>query len=410
MKIFKSVIFLFLVAAMMMFASACNEEESFQPNNNPANNNSAEHVERQGAVEKKGVCVSRYGDRTAESAERLNDLNISWYYNWGIVDPDEKIDAEFVPMIWGAGNVNEKSLKTIKDGYEAGKYKYLLTFNEPDAAGAGVSSNVSVDQAIALWPQLEEIGIPLSSPAPTDYSTGWLDEFMTKAKRLGYRVDFIALHCYQDFSANGAHNLLKKTLTEIYEKYQLPIWITEFATIDISVWGGGKGNSACTLKAAKTYIKNVTDMLESLGCIERYSWFIDNFSRNDYANNDNPHPEAAYTALYNHDDTISETGNIYKNRTSAIALQIDTVAIPDGEKGEEFHLKITASGGTGKYRFSSTPPANVTARAILPRGMSLSASGELYGTPQADGEYTICITVTDEGGQTAFRLYTFNVY
>lgn len=394
----------FAMAFLIVGCSRPADTAGIEPNNNPA-----AHVERQGSVVKKGVSVSRYGDGSQEGADRLNDLGIGWYYNWGVIDPDDKIEAEFVPMIWGAGNVNENTLKNIKEGYEAGKYNYLLTFNEPDAAGAGISSNITVDQALALWPQLEALGIPLSSPAPTDYSTGWLDEFMSKAKALGYRIDFIALHCYQDFSAYDAHNLLKKKLTAIYEKYQLPIWITEFAAIDISVWGGSSGNPACTQDAAKLYIKNVTDVLESLGFVERYAWFIDNFSRNDYNGSDNPHPEAAYTALYNHDDTISETGSIYKNRITTTALQIETTALPGCQIDEEYYLKISASGGTGTYHFSTMRPANVTAKSTLPRGMWLSISGELYGTPQVRGEYTVCITIVDEANQTTFRLFTFIV-
>ncbi|MCH5171921.1 MAG: hypothetical protein J1F31_03720 [Erysipelotrichales bacterium] len=258
---------------------------------------------------KRGVSVARYNDGSQRSAELLEDLGISWYYNWGSKDFADNINAEFVPMVWGTNNMDIKTLNSIRDGYEEGRFKYLLTFNEPDVYSPGISSGISVERALNLWPEFEKLGIPLSSPAPTNYYTGWLDEFMDGAKERNYRVDFIALHCYQNFADENAVNELRNQLIEIYEKYHLPIWITEFAAIDIWVWGGHTGNPDCTQEAAKKYTKNVTDMLESLGFIDRYAWFIDNTG----SYNETRASEAKYTYLYNNDDTLSETGKIYKD-------------------------------------------------------------------------------------------------
>lgn len=399
MKFAKIMCCILLCAILAIGFAACINLPLTEDNNSPA-----AHVDRAGATIKKGISVSRYANGTQESAERINSLDVSWYYNWSSNPSGNLIDAEFVPMVWGAGNVNASTLAAIKSGYESGKYKYLLTFNEPDGTTSGGGSVMTVDQAIALWPQLEALGIPLSSPAPTNYSTGWLDEFMTKAKRNGYRVDFIALHCYQDFSSNGAHNTLKRELIEIYEKYQLPIWITEFGCIDISAWNPltPGGNPACTQDAAKKYTKNVTDMLEGLGFVERYSWFVDNFAG---LYGDARPSEGRYTTLYNDDDTISETGKVYKAQASSIPLHIEQIKLESGKKGTNYSVKLTASGGTGKYRFSTNPPAGVTTKTSLPRGMSISLSGELRGTPQVEGTYNVCVAVTDEKGQIAFRIY-----
>lgn len=398
MKFIKRVILFSLVLTMTLLVGACTESKDIQPDNTPA-----AHVERQDAVAKKGVSISRYGNGSAESAERIDDLGVSWYYNWGSSPSGNLIDAEYVPMVWGGGSVKEDTLASIKRGYEAGTYKYLLTFNEPDGTTSGGGSVMTVDEAIALWPQLEALGIPLSSPSPTNYSTGWLDEFMTKAKRLGYRVDFLALHCYQDFSDSGAHYTLRRELIQIYEKYQLPIWITEFGCIDISAWNplAPGGNPDCTQDAAKKYTKNVTDMLEGLGFVERYAWFVDNFNERGAARP----TEGQYTTLFNDDDTLSETGKVYKAQSSRISLQIGQTALESGKVGSPYSMRLTASGGTGTYRFSTNPPTGVTTKTSLPRGMSISPSGELYGTPQVEGEYHVCVTVTDESGQTFFRFY-----
>lgn len=400
---------LFLTVPLLLMPVGCGTEGSaFTPDNTPA-----AHTDHEGASVKKGVSVSRYADGTAESAERLKELGVGWYYNWSDT-PSRGVDAEFVPMLHGAADVNPEKIEKIKTGYEDGTFRYLLAFNEPDGDISGGGNPCSVETALNLWPMLEEIGIPLSSPAvtnpfqPNGRWNEWFDDFMTGAKQRGYRVDFIAIHFYQDFSQKDAHATLRKQLIQIYEKYQLPIWITEFGCIDISAWDETNElgyNPACTLSAAKSYTENVTKMLESLGFIERYSWFVDNFTQHGAARP----KEAAYTPLFNDDDTISETGKIYRDVKSAIPLYLDTKELSDAERGKWFYLKLSASGGEGDHRFSTTPPPGVTARQTLPRGLSLSASGELYGTPELEGEYTVCIAVTDGAGQTAYRLFSFFV-
>lgn len=402
MKFTKKLACLILFALLAFTLAACVFDT-------PPDNSLAAHADRNGALLKKGVSVSRYADGSEASAERINSLDASWYYNWGSTPSGNLIEAEYVPMVWGGGNVNQATLAAIKAGYQEGTYKQLLTFNEPDGTTSGGGSVMTVDEAIALWPQLEAIGIPLSSPATTNMFAAngawnsWFDEFMTKAKRNGYRIDFIAIHCYQDFSDSGAHNTLRKQLIQIYEKYRLPIWITEFGCIDISTWNPmtPNGNPACTEDAAKKYTKNVTDMLEGLGFVERYCWFVDNFNQHGSARPN----EGKYTTLFNDDDTVSETGKVYKAQKSNISLQIEQTTLKSGKVGTAYNVKLTASGGTGKYRFTTNPPSGVTVKASLPRGLSISPSGELYGTPQVEGTYNVCVTVTDEKGQVTFRFF-----
>ncbi len=352
----------------------------------------APHRDGAETVVKKGLGLSRYNDGRDESADKINELGVGWYYNWGMDDPGERYEGEYVPMIWGRSSVNAANLQKIKSGYENGSYRHLLTFNEPDNKG---QSDMTVDEAIALWPQLEELGIPLSSPCPADYSYGWLDEFMAAAKKKNYRVDFIAVHCYQDFSQQGAANLMKSTLTAIYEKYSLPIWLTEFGAIDISVWAG-QSNKNCTLKAAKEYIDSTTKMLESLGFVERYAWFLDNFSETGTARPS----EAPYTSLYNDDDSISETGKIYKSVSSNAALTLETERLPAGKKGSVYAAAVQALGGKGDYTFTAT---------LLPKGLSISAAGNISGKPEVTGTYTARIAATDQAGQTAYRFYTIQI-
>ena len=146
-----------------------------------------------GSSSKKGV--STWNIAGAETA--LSAVNASWYYNWA-AGPTNGAGgrAEFVPMIWGRGSVTAGNLAKAKSSGSV-----LLGFNEPDFAE---QSNLTVEAALDLWPQVQATGLRLGSPAPAVGGAtpgGWLDRFMTGARERGYRVDFIALHWYgSDFS------------------------------------------------------------------------------------------------------------------------------------------------------------------------------------------------------------------
>ncbi|WP_406079484.1 glycoside hydrolase family protein [Micromonospora sp. NBC_00858] len=211
---------------------------------------------------KKGVGVWTFDG----VSQALANSTASWYYTWnvghqGVTTPK---GSEFVPMIWGAKSVTASNLQQAKRNG-----RQLLGFNEPDMGG---QANMSVEQALELWPQLEATGLPLGSPAVAwggDRPGEWLDRFMSDAKERGYRVDFIALHWYGgDFTTANAVNQLKSYLQAVHDRYRLPIWLTEFALIDFSngVRFPSQAQQAAFLTAA-------TRMLSGLTWLHRYAWF-----------------------------------------------------------------------------------------------------------------------------------------
>ena len=208
--------------------------------------------------------VAAWAFRGASTA--LARSGASWYYTWapghsGIRTPR---GVSFVPMIWGAGSVTPANLRQVRaEGH------YLLTFNEPDNAG---QSNLTVSQALGLWPQLMATGMKLSSPAVASGAAtpgGWLDQFLAGAKSRGYRVNFIALHWYGgDFAAGAAVAQLKSYLQATYARYHLPIWLTEFALIRFgatATYPSPRGQAA--------FLTAATAMLRRLAYVQRYSWF-----------------------------------------------------------------------------------------------------------------------------------------
>ncbi|MFC1419514.1 sigma-70 family RNA polymerase sigma factor [Streptacidiphilus cavernicola] len=212
---------------------------------------------------RKGVSVWSFSGVDAA----LSQSGASWYYTWSTTHSGISAPAGvgFVPMIWGAGSVTPAALAQAK---AAGPY--LLGFNEPDMSA---QSNMTVDQALSLWPQLMATGSKLGSPAVAyggDTAGGWLDRFMSGAKAKGYRVDFITLHWYGgDFSTPDAVNQLRSYLQAVYNRYHLPIWLTEYALIDFS--NGGSRFPTGAQQAA--FVTASTAMLDGLPYLQRYAWF-----------------------------------------------------------------------------------------------------------------------------------------
>jgi hypothetical protein len=203
---------------------------------------------------KKGVGTWEFdGVRTVLGRARL-----PWYYTWG---PQGVAGVRgFVPMIWGADDARQISLD---DGGDT-----LLGFNEPDVAD---QADLSVDQAVALWPSLVATGRRLGSPAVSAGAAtagGWLDRFLSRAS-----VDFIALHWYgSDFrDPVGATRQLCDYLVAVHDRYDKPLWLTEYALADFT-----RGMAAARYPTAgqqQAFVDASVPMLERLPFVERYAWF-----------------------------------------------------------------------------------------------------------------------------------------
>jgi hypothetical protein len=214
-----------------------------------------------GSTPKKGVSVWDAPNLAAS----LADSQAAWYYNWSAGPTGGAGDAaEFVPMIWGPDSVNGEQLDRAKASGST-----LLGFNEPDF---GSQSNMSVEQALELWPQLQATGLRLGSPAVAVDAAepgGWLDRFLSGARDRGYRVDFVAIHWYGADFGDAAVDQLQGYVQSVYDRYQLPIWLTEYALIKF----GDGGSTYPTDAQQAAFVAGSTEMLESLPYVERYAWF-----------------------------------------------------------------------------------------------------------------------------------------
>ncbi len=215
------------------------------------------------AVKKKGVSAWKFNGVTAA----MSDAEVGWFYTWasGKQQIQPPAGVEFVPMIWGPGSVTDAELNQAKS-----QGTTLLGFNEPDMAG---QANMTVAKALELWPRLQSTGMRLGAPAVAyggDVAGGWLDRFMKGAADRDYKVDFIPLHWYgADFDATRATEQLRGYLQATHNRYNKPIWLTEYALIDFST--GTPRYPTPAQQAA--FVKKSTAMLQGLSFVQRYAWF-----------------------------------------------------------------------------------------------------------------------------------------
>ncbi|MET7782882.1 glycoside hydrolase family protein [Streptomyces mirabilis] len=223
------------------------------------------------AAKKKGISAWKFNGVT----KALANSNVGWFYTWssgkGGIKPPRGV--EFVPMIHDKGSVTKKELDQAKK-----QGSTLLGFNEPDRPD---QANMTVDQALDLWPRLQSTGLRLGAPAVAtggDVAGGWLDRFMKGAAARHYRVDFIPLHWYgADFNSRRATGQLRSYIEAVHRRYKKPIWLTEYGLTDFS-----SGTPRYPTKAQQAaFVKKSTAMLQHLSYVRRYAWFTLSTNRGD---------------------------------------------------------------------------------------------------------------------------------
>lgn len=225
-------------------------------------------------------------------------LNPYWNYNWGATriaaQPD---DIEFVPMIWGGRNltsVQEQLQAQVVPLFESGKVKRIFGFNEPDAT---LQSNIPVQRALDMWPALESMNLPLTSPSCAHPQNAWMQDFMENATATCKRVDWVGIHWYG--GANFA--TFVNNITSYHDLYGQPIVITEFASADWSATtvAGNKLSRAAVL----AFMKKALPWLEAQDWIVGYAWF--SFDTTD--------PSGTSSALFDEQGGLTVLGQFYSS-------------------------------------------------------------------------------------------------
>lgn len=287
-KIF-SILFMFATLLWSCEEKFAEGDFNFYDIEEPENTNTLPSMPEIG---KKGAAITTKG---TQWSFRVSNLNVHWHYSWGSsLSEYEPSNVDFVPMIWGKNGIDEEKVAELKALKEAGNIRYLLGFNEPDGAE---QANMTVDEAIERWPLLEEVGVPLGSPAPVNPTGDWLQEFMQKAEDNGLRVDFVCVHWYGGVNAQGLINRLE----EVYNLYGKPIWITEFAPADWNATTPEENRH--TPEEVLSFMQTVLPQLEDLGYLQRYAWF--SFNQDS--------PVGTSSALFDLEGNLTTLGEFYAN-------------------------------------------------------------------------------------------------
>lgn len=247
------------------------------------------------ASSKKGISLANLN-----SAERINALNVAWYYTWS-PNPVKGVAFEkFVPMLRSRnGRLLNEQISLFR---KQGKVPFLLALNEPNKEEG---DDMSVEEVIRSWPEISSLADKISSPSPAGILGPWFDKFYTIAKNRNYRVDFMAVHYY---SSPDAKLFLSK-IDQVYEKYHLPIWITEFAVADFTA-SKKHCKTACrnqyTEQQALAFMKEVLPELEKRPYIIRYAWFGAGKASLE-------HEAMRTSALFDKNNNLNELGKFYAN-------------------------------------------------------------------------------------------------
>ena len=249
-----------IFAALVLLFAAC------QPPETPSPSDEMNVVDAMPKSAKRGVAFSF----TQVTDLPLMSPYISWDYNWGNTPSNDAAmwfdanEMDYCPMCWN-GNYNADAIRAFVAAHP--NTKYLLAFNEPNLTD---QANMTPSKAAELWPPVvalaKELNLKLVSPA-MNYGTlagysdpiKWLDEFFAQPNVDINDIYAISIHCYMS-SASAVQGYVEK-----FEKYNKPIWMTEFCA-----WDPVPGSVTTQMD----YMCAVLNYLEANPKVERYAWFI----------------------------------------------------------------------------------------------------------------------------------------
>lgn len=223
---------------------------------------------------KRGVCAN---ELAAKDFAALHP-SVTWYYTW-FHQPTftNGTSMQFLPMVWGTEADRLSGARSfLKSG---ARPRALFALNEPNLKGQAFVTPEEAARSYAAIASLgQEFGVPVIGPhmaigSATDasitafdpiekktntytYMVPYLKAFLYYADTLHAKVEAIGVHSYGDI------NELKWVVDMTAKEFGRPVWVTEFAQ-----W------NARDVEAARDYLIEAVDFLESSTNVAGYAWF-----------------------------------------------------------------------------------------------------------------------------------------
>ncbi len=108
---------------------------------------------------------------------------------------------------------------------------------------------------------------------------------------------------------------------------------------------------------------------------------------------------------FTHNDTNAVSPYLVRimgTATSPTGVSISTASLPSGDQGDPYAVTLAASQGTAPYTWSLR-------NSSLPAGLTLSATGDITGTPTSAGLFSVTIRVTEAGGGTNDKTFALPI-
>lgn len=218
------------------------------------------------------IRISKWLDTTKKgwagtwSTETQNLFNTSWCYNWDDSNHRDWTDRDYVTQKHHKEWPGTTSVGNNTSGAN------ILGMNEPDNDNDPNEHPLTVDQALALWPEVMATGRRIGSPAVAGKYDNWLYQFIDSIDARGWRCDFIAVHAYWYSDKSSWESQLKNISKRCGNR---PIWITEMNYgANWTGWPGSNTNgNAANYAIEKQHMAPTLDFLNSAPYIERYAFY-----------------------------------------------------------------------------------------------------------------------------------------
>lgn len=297
----------------------------------------------------------------------LNALNATWFCDWNI-GGDGSGDYAYALH---RHHIGWPSYTDINNRTEV---THLLGDNEPDNTSDANEAYHTVSEVLAQWESMYASGLRVGSPACTSAST-WLYSFVDSCDARGYRLDFVALHCYWYNDASS----WRSQLQNIYNRVKRPLWITEWnygANWTGSPFSDPDNPTSNDYQIHLQKIREILAVLDELPFVECYAFY-------------NWVQEAR--KFYKSDGTLTPSGAYYASTKPDYFFNRDYEVIP---KAVYTSLKGLSTTFT---------PANSTVKLAWTDNNRELTDSSLIERNINDGEYEVISTVYNSSKNS----YTF---